>query len=49
MTKHGGKFERVKGYFDRGLWTAEMVKDAVGRWITEEEADEILHEHDADA
>ena len=40
--KHSQKYELVKDYYYRGLWTAEMVKNAVGRWITEAEADEIL-------
>ena len=35
------KFETVKGYYDKGLWTEAMVRNAVGRWITAEEADEI--------
>ncbi len=42
MDEHSAKFEKVKDYFDRDLWTAEMVQNAVGRWITQEEADEIL-------
>lgn len=36
------KFETVKGYYDKGLWTEAMVRNAVGRWITEAEADEIV-------
>lgn len=36
------KFNTVKSYYDRGLWTAQMVENAVGRWITREEATEIL-------
>ena len=36
------KFEKVKGYFQAGLWTRQMVLNAVGRWITEEEAREIV-------
>lgn len=40
--EHSAKFERVKRYFDTGLWNAKMVRNAVGRWITAEEADEIL-------
>lgn len=37
------KFDRVKGYYDKGLWTADMVRNAVGRWITADEAEEILN------
>lgn len=32
----------VKSFHDRGLWTDERVTNAVGRWITQEEADAIL-------
>ena len=32
------KFEKVKGYFDRGLWNVERVRNAVVKgWITTEE------------
>ena len=32
------KFEKVKGYLDRGLWNIERVKNAVVKaWITAEE------------
>lgn len=32
------KFEKVKGYFDKGLWNIERVKNAVVKgWITTEE------------
>lgn len=41
---HSKKFDRVKGYYDKGLWIAEMVRNAVGRWITADEAEEILDE-----
>lgn len=40
--EHSKKFEKVKGYFKSGLWTADMVQNAVGKWITEAEAAEIL-------
>jgi hypothetical protein len=36
------KFELVKSYYQRGLWNAERVQNAVGKWITQEEADMIL-------
>lgn len=35
-------FEKVKNYFDRGLWSEARVLAAIGKWITEEEANEIL-------
>lgn len=32
------KFNRVKGYYDSGLWNAKMVANAVKKgWITAEE------------
>lgn len=36
------KFNKVKSYYDRGLWNEQQVRNAVGRWITEEEAEIIL-------
>lgn len=40
--EHSKKFSTVKGYYDKGLWTEVMVRNAVGRWITEAEAEEIV-------
>ena len=40
--EHSEKFELVKSYYDRGLWSAARVLKAVGKWITAEEAEEIL-------
>lgn len=38
-------FEKLKGYFDDGLWTAKQVGDAVSKgWITAEEYAEITGE-----
>lgn len=39
---HSPNFEKVKNYYDRGLWNETRVRNAVGRWITQEECDEIL-------
>lgn len=30
-------YEKVKNYYEKGLWSLERVQKAVGRWITEEE------------
>ena len=38
------KYTLVRDYYQRGLWSAARVQNAVGRWITQEEADEILTE-----
>ena len=34
-------YKKVKDYFDRKLWTEQMVINAVGKWITIDEAKEI--------
>lgn len=40
---HSPKYEKVKGYYDKGKWTKEMVHNAVVKgWITEEEYYEIV-------
>ena len=40
------KFSKVKHYYDTGLWTLSMVKNAVIKgWITAEEYTEITGEH----
>ena len=37
------KFEKVKHYYDAGLWSANTVRLAVTKsWITQEECDLIL-------
>lgn len=30
-------FDKVKGFYDAGLWSLGMVHNAVDRWITEAE------------
>ncbi len=36
------RYELVRDYYRRGLWSADRVRAAVGRWITADEAKEIL-------
>jgi hypothetical protein len=43
------KFELVKRYYDSGLWNAQMVHNAVGRWITSDEAEAILNGESEDS
>lgn len=43
MNEHSAKFDKVKDYYDNGLWNKQMVLNAVGKWITDEEAEEILN------
>ena len=40
--EHSPKFELVKRYYETGLWNADRVRNAIGKWITAEEAEEIL-------
>lgn len=34
-------FEKIKDYYDRGLWSIDRVWNVVGKAITEEEYQEI--------
>ena len=44
-TEHSPKYEKVKNYYDKGLWTVGMVRNAVIKgWITPEEFEEITGE-----
>lgn len=43
MNEHSKRYEQVKGYYDKGLWSAKRVHNAVVKgWITQAECDEIL-------
>ena len=37
-------FEKVKRYYEKGLWSKARVHNAVGKWITEEEYQQITGE-----
>lgn len=39
--EHSKNFEKVKYYYDMGLWDINKVRNAVNRWITEAEFEEI--------
>lgn len=41
MSKH---YELVKNFYDRGLWSIDRVRNAVGKWITKAEYKEITGE-----
>ena len=41
---HSKKFDTVKRYYHAGVWTRKMVWNAVGRWITADEYQEITEE-----
>lgn len=42
--EHSKNFEKVRGYYNQGLWDITRVRNAVGKWITEEEFKEITGE-----
>ena len=42
MNEHSEKFFDVKEYYSNGFWNKAMVKNAIGRWITQEEYNEII-------
>jgi uncharacterized XkdX family phage protein len=43
--EHSAKFDKVKGYYDRGLWNNARVANAVVKeWITPAEYEEITGE-----
>ena len=42
--EHSENFDKVKNYYDRGMWSIERVRSAVGKWITAEEYEEITVE-----
>ena len=43
--EHSAKFEKVRGYYDDGLWSKVKVKNAVAKgWITAAEYEEITGE-----
>lgn len=37
-------YEKVKRYYDSGLWSKQRVYNAVGKWITEDEYEMITGE-----
>lgn len=41
METHSKNFEKVLDYYKKRLWTLKQVQNAVGKWITEEEYQEI--------
>lgn len=40
--EHSKHFEKVQFYYEHGMWAEERVRAAIGKWITEAEAQEIL-------
>jgi hypothetical protein len=44
MIMHSKNFEKVKDYYDKGLWNITQMRNAVNKWITPEEYEEITGE-----
>ena len=44
MNNHSKNFNKVKKYYDDGLWSKAKVRAVVGKWITAEEYEEITGE-----
>lgn len=45
MTEHSPKYEKIKSYYEKGLWSIDAVRNAVAKgWITAEEFTEITGE-----
>lgn len=42
--EHSKNFNKVKNFYDNKLWSKVRVWNAVGRWITADEYEEILGE-----
>ena len=42
--EHSKNYEKVKKYYDEGTWSITRVYNAVGKWITAEEYEEITGE-----
>lgn len=42
--EHSANYEKVKHYYDYGMWSAARVEAAVGKWITAAEAEEIMED-----
>lgn len=40
--EHSKNYDKVKTYYERGMWSEDRVRAAVGKWITEEECAEII-------
>ena len=41
---HSKNFDKVKKYYDQGLWSKQRVYNVVNKWITPAEYEEITGE-----
>lgn len=44
FAEHSENYEKVKRYYSDGLWSRERICNAVGKWITAAEYEEITGE-----
>ena len=44
MSSKSKNYNKVKEYYDRGLWSKTRVYNAVGKWISADEYQEITGE-----
>lgn len=44
VVEHSKDFDKIKGWYDRGLWKVKHVRAAVGKKITADEFKEITGE-----
>lgn len=42
--EHSKKYEDLKEYYENGYWSKRMLGEAVGKWITAVEYEEITGE-----
>lgn len=40
--EHSKNYDKVKTYYERGMWSEDRVRAAVDKWITAEECAEII-------
>ena len=48
MARHSAKYQTVLTFYLKGLWSETRVRNAVGKWITAKEAEEILAQKGAE-
>lgn len=39
--EHSKNFEKVKKFYKMGVWSEKMVRNAVDKWITADEYEEV--------
>lgn len=49
MNEHSRMYDKIKKWYDAGLWDYDKVYQAVPKLITQEEADEITQANESEA